>query len=61
MADGAQESHAIFTNGDAVFVRNWTFVYALLQSPETSRVRPEQVGISTIPVAEAGRRASPGS
>ena len=55
-----QESQAIFTNGDAVFMRNWTFVYALLESPETSRVRPEQVGISSIPVAEAGQESFSG-
>jgi len=55
-----QESQAIFTNGDAVFMRNWTFVYALLESPETSRVRPEQVGISSIPVAEVGQESFSG-
>ena len=55
-----QESQAIFTNGDAVFMRNWTFVYALLASPETSKVRPEQVGISTIPVSEAGKQSFSG-
>jgi multiple sugar transport system substrate-binding protein len=52
-----QESQSIFTNGDAAFTRNWTFVYALLASSETSKVRPEQVGISTIPVAEAGKES----
>jgi multiple sugar transport system substrate-binding protein len=55
-----QESQSIFTNGDAAFMRNWTFVYALLASPETSKVRPEQVGISTIPVSEAGKESFSG-
>ena len=55
-----QESQSIFTNGDAVFMRNWTFVYALLASPETSKVRPDQVGISTIPVSEAGKESFSG-
>jgi multiple sugar transport system substrate-binding protein len=50
-----QESQSIFTNGDAVFMRNWTFVYGLLASPETSRIKPEQVGISTLPVTEVGQ------
>ena len=50
-----QESQAIFTNGDAVFMRNWPFVYGLLASPETSKVRPEQVDLATIPVSEAGQ------
>ena len=47
-----QESQAIFTNGDAVFMRNWPFVYGLLASPETSKVRPEQVDLATIPVSD---------
>jgi len=55
-----QESQAIFTNGDAVFMRNWSFVYGLLASPETSKVRPEQVGISTIPVDDAGQESFSG-
>lgn len=55
-----QESQAIFTNGDAVFMRNWSFVYGLLESPETSKVRPEQVGISTIPVDDAGQESFSG-
>lgn len=55
-----QESQAVFTNGDAVFMRNWTFVYGLLASPETSKVRPEQVGISTLPVSEVGRESFSG-
>ncbi|CAN5856037.1 hypothetical protein BH18ACT11_BH18ACT11_27460 [soil metagenome] len=33
---------------------------ALLASPETSKVRPEQVGISTIPVSEAGKESFSG-
>jgi multiple sugar transport system substrate-binding protein len=48
-----QESQAIFTNGDAVFMRNWPFVYGLLASPETSKVRPEQVDLANIPVSDA--------
>jgi multiple sugar transport system substrate-binding protein len=52
-----QESQAIFTNGDAVFMRNWPFVYGLLASPETSKVRPEQVDLANIPVSDP-RQAS---
>jgi multiple sugar transport system substrate-binding protein len=37
-----------------VFMRNWSFVYGLLSDPEISRVRPEQVGIAPLPVADAG-------
>jgi multiple sugar transport system substrate-binding protein len=46
-----QESQVVFTNGDAVFMRNWPFVYGLLSDPETSQVKPEQVDIAPLPVA----------
>lgn len=49
-----QESQAVFTNGEVIFMRNWPFVYGLLSNPEDSNVRPEQVDIAQIPVAEEG-------
>ncbi|HEV2093333.1 MAG TPA: ABC transporter substrate-binding protein [Rubrobacter sp.] len=49
-----QESQAVFTNGDVVFMRNWPFVYGLLSDPETSNVKPGQVDIGALPVAEEG-------
>jgi len=49
-----QDSQAVFTNGDVVFMRNWPFVYGLLSDPESSQLRPEQVGISQLPVAGQG-------
>jgi multiple sugar transport system substrate-binding protein len=55
-----QESQAIFTNGDAVFMRNWPFVYGLLASPETSRVMPEQVDLANIPVSDPGQASFSG-
>ena len=55
-----QESQAIFTNGDAVFMRNWPFVYGLLASPETSKVRPEQVDLANIPVSDPGQASFSG-
>jgi multiple sugar transport system substrate-binding protein len=55
-----QESQAIFTNGEVVFMRNWPFVYGLLSDPELSKVGPEQVGISTLPVAREGDRSFSG-
>jgi multiple sugar transport system substrate-binding protein len=55
-----QESQAAFTNGDVVFMRNWPFVYGLLSDPETSRVRPDQVDIATLPVAEEGDQSFSG-
>jgi multiple sugar transport system substrate-binding protein len=47
-----QESQVVFTNGDVVFMRNWPFVYGLLSDPETSQVRPDQVDIAPLPVAD---------
>jgi multiple sugar transport system substrate-binding protein len=55
-----QESQGIFTNGDAVFMRNWPFVYGLLASPETSKVRPEQVDLANIPVSDPGQASFSG-
>ena len=49
-----QESQASFTNGDVVFMRNWPFVYGLLSDPETSKVKPGQVDIGALPVANEG-------
>jgi multiple sugar transport system substrate-binding protein len=55
-----QESQAAFTNGDVVFMRNWPFVYGLLSDPETSRVKPDQVDIAPLPVAEETDRSFSG-
>jgi multiple sugar transport system substrate-binding protein len=46
------ESAGAFLNGDAVFLRNWPYVYALLSDPSESEVRPEQVGVSELPSAD---------
>jgi hypothetical protein len=51
------ESHAAFLRGDAVFLRNWPYVYALVANPEESEIKPEQVGITPIPVAQQGNRS----
>jgi multiple sugar transport system substrate-binding protein len=55
-----QESQATFTNGDVVFMRNWPFVYGLLSDPETSRVKPDQVDIAPLPVADETDRSYSG-
>ncbi|MDQ3892561.1 MAG: extracellular solute-binding protein, partial [Actinomycetota bacterium] len=55
-----QESQSVFTNGDAVFMRNWPFVYGLLFNEEQSNVRPEQVDIASLPVSERGNQGSSG-
>jgi multiple sugar transport system substrate-binding protein len=46
------ESAGAFLNGDAVFLRNWPYVYALLSDPAESKVKPGQVGVSELPSAD---------
>ncbi len=46
------ESAGAFLNGDAVFMRNWPYVYAILSDPAESKIRPEQVGVSELPSAD---------
>ena len=45
------EAHGAFLRGDAGFMRNWPYVYALLGNPEESEIKPEQVGVTPIPVS----------
>ena len=51
------ESHATFIRGDSVFLRNWPYVYALLSDPEQSKIKPDQVDVAEIPVAEEGMQS----
>jgi multiple sugar transport system substrate-binding protein len=46
------EAHGAFIRGDAVFMRNWPYVYALLSNPQESDIKPGQVGVAPIPVSE---------
>ena len=46
-----QESATIFLNGDAVFMRNVPRMYALASDPNESKIKPEQIGVSALPVA----------
>jgi multiple sugar transport system substrate-binding protein len=52
------ESHAAFLRGDAIFMRNWPYVYALLSIPQESEIDPEQVGVAQIPVASGNQSYS---
>jgi multiple sugar transport system substrate-binding protein len=45
------ESAGSFLRGEAVFLRNWPYVYALLGDEGQSSLDPEQVGIVQIPIA----------
>jgi multiple sugar transport system substrate-binding protein len=46
------ESAGAFLNGDAVFLRNWPYVYALVGTSDYPKLEPEQVGVSELPSAD---------
>src|SRR5215216_5767856 len=46
------ESQTAFLNGDAVFCRNWPYMYGLAGNPEMSKIEPEQVGVWPLPVGK---------
>jgi multiple sugar transport system substrate-binding protein len=52
------ESYGAFIRGDAIFLRNWPYVYALLSNPEQSEITPDQVGVAPIPVSEGNQSYS---
>jgi multiple sugar transport system substrate-binding protein len=53
------EADAAFLNGDAVFCRNWPYMYGLAGVPEMSKITPEQMGVSQLPMGEGhGQRTS---
>jgi ABC-type glycerol-3-phosphate transport system substrate-binding protein len=51
---GEVEAQTTFLAGDAVFCRNWPYMYAIPGNPDTYTgrlgVKPEQVGVSALPV-----------
>jgi multiple sugar transport system substrate-binding protein len=52
-----EESEAAFLNGNAVFCRNWPYMYGLV-TPESAQIEREQVGVSALPAAEGGESVS---
>ena len=46
------ESAGAFLNGDAVFLRNWPYVYALVGTSDYPKLKPDQVGVSELPSAD---------
>jgi multiple sugar transport system substrate-binding protein len=46
------ESAGAFLNGDAVFLRQWPYVYALVGTSDYPKLEPEQVGVSELPSAD---------
>ena len=52
------ETDPAFMNGDAVFARNWPYMYALAGTEDYPDVKPEQVGVAPLPVEEGQQLAS---
>jgi multiple sugar transport system substrate-binding protein len=46
------ETQGEFLRGDAVFLRNWPYVYALVGDPAESKLKPDQVRVSELPSAD---------
>jgi multiple sugar transport system substrate-binding protein len=46
------ESAGAFLNGDAVFLRNWPYVYALIGTSDYPKLDPDQVGVSELPSSD---------
>jgi multiple sugar transport system substrate-binding protein len=46
------ESEGSFLNGDAVFLRNWPYVYAMIGTSDYPKLEPEQVGVAELPSAD---------
>lgn len=52
------ESAGAFLQGNAVFLRNWPYVYGLLSDPEQSEISLDQVGVAALPSGEGGESFS---
>lgn len=52
------ESAGAFLQGNAVFLRNWPYVYGLLTDPEQSKIKLDQVGVAPLPSGEGGQSYS---
>ena len=52
------ESLGVFLRGDAVFCRNWPYMYAIAGDPEQSQITQDQVGIAPVPASEGNESFS---
>lgn len=52
------EATQTFLAGDAVFMRNWPYVYGSLMDPGQSAITADQVGVAPIPVSTSPRSYS---
>lgn len=53
-----EESEAAFLNGDAVFCRNWPYMYALAADESMSSISQDQVGVAPLPAGSGGESVS---
>lgn len=55
---GEEEARSVFQDGNAAFMRNWHYVWDLVQGND-SRVK-DKVGVALLPAGEAGQSATMG-
>ena len=46
------ESAGAFLNDEAIFLRNWPYVYALIGTSDYPKLKPDQVGVSELPSSD---------
>src|SRR5215216_7306114 len=46
------ETDGVFLRGDAIFLREWPYAYALVGTSDYPNLEPEQVGVSELPSAD---------
>jgi multiple sugar transport system substrate-binding protein len=47
-----EQTDPAFLNGDAVFARNWPYMYALAGTSDYPNVKPEQIAVAPLPVGQ---------
>lgn len=52
------ETHSTFLRGEAVFARNWPYMYGLAGTEDFPDVTPEQLGVAPLPASEGGESFS---
>jgi multiple sugar transport system substrate-binding protein len=52
-----QQTHETFLAGDAVFARNWPYMYGLAADKSISNIKTSQIGVVALPAAEGGSTA----
>lgn len=53
-----QESQSVFLGGDAVFMRNWPYIYGLATDEQESQVPQDRIGVAPLPEGPGGQSFS---